>query len=158
MLIKHATYFFCFCFYVPTYWNLWLRLCNTDTQYLLSHVRKFFDLDFLPLFPCHQEQLPILDTVIGYSGGSASLRSTDLQPLGVAVLFLSWDGPLVCVTFTLLCSLMVWGPDFRMLSSAELEWLQCLRVASAAAETEVRGTSPWKRCQPCSWIRTTWVR
>lgn len=27
-----------------------------------------FDLDFLPLFPCHQEQLPILATVIGYSG------------------------------------------------------------------------------------------
>lgn len=26
------------------------------------------DLDFLPLFPCHQEQMPILATVIGYSG------------------------------------------------------------------------------------------
>lgn len=36
------------------------------------------DLDFLPLFPCHQEQLPILGAVIGYSRGSRGLCCTAL--------------------------------------------------------------------------------
>lgn len=38
---------------------------STSNSYLVTCGK--FDLDFLPLFPCHQEQLPILATVIGYS-------------------------------------------------------------------------------------------
>lgn len=36
------------------------------------------DLDFLPLFPCHQEQLPILGAVIGCSRGRRGLCCTAL--------------------------------------------------------------------------------
>lgn len=54
------------CGYVTSISNSYLVTCRN------------FDLDFLPLFPCHQEQLPILDTVIGYSWVARPRVVTDL--------------------------------------------------------------------------------
>lgn len=51
----HQTHFLSTCGYVTSTSNSYLVTCGN------------VDLDFLPLFPCHQEQLPILATVIGYS-------------------------------------------------------------------------------------------
>lgn len=62
---KHVIYFektqvLFTCGYITSISNSYLVTCRN------------FDLDFLPLFPCHQEQLPILATVIGYSRVAAA--------------------------------------------------------------------------------------
>lgn len=44
----------------------------------LSDVQNI-DLDFLPLFPCHQEQQPIVPAVIGCCNGTGGLACSGVR-------------------------------------------------------------------------------